>query len=92
MKTGWVIVIALLTLVLGFIGGAMVGSAGGVLGGGLAGVCYTADVAVKEGLLTEEQKASLLQSLMSKHPELANKLEVKGDLSTLCKDLLSQKP
>jgi hypothetical protein len=90
MKTGWVILIAVATLLLGFLAGAFAGSAGGAVGGGLAGVCYTAQIAVKDGMITADQKDTLLQSIASKHADVAGKLHFKGDLPSLCTDLLSR--
>lgn len=88
MKTGWVILIAAIALVLGFIAGGLVGGAGGVIGGGLAGVCYTADAAVKEGFMTDDERRALLQSFTVKHPEVSAKLEAKGDLTSICSEIL----
>ena len=90
MKTGWVILIAVVTLILGFFVGVFVGSAGGAVGGGLAGVCYTSEIAVKEGMLSAEQKDALLNVIESKHADVAGKLRFKGNLPSLCTDLLSR--
>jgi hypothetical protein len=90
MKTGWVILIAVLSLALGFFAGGFLGTAGGTIGGSLAGVCYTTQVAVKERLLTEEQSTSLLNTMGSKYADSSKKLAVTGDLPQVCKDLLSR--
>jgi len=70
--------IAIVALVTGFFGGAAVGVVSGFVGGGLAGVWYTAHIAVKEGLITEEQKNSLLTSMKSTDKERASKVDGKG--------------
>jgi hypothetical protein len=91
MKTGWVILIAVGTLIVGFLVGAVAGSAGGAVGGGLAAVCYTTQIAVREGMLTADQKDALLQAIESRHADVAGKLHFKGNLPSLCSDLLSRK-
>lgn len=91
MRTGWVIVIALIALFVGFGAGGILGGATGAVGGGLAGVCFTADIAVKEGLLDDAQRNTLLQAINAKHPETANTLQATGDLVGVCKDVLARK-
>jgi len=87
MKTGWAIGLATLALVLGAAGGSVLGGVGGAVGGSLAGVCHTADIAVKEGLLTEAQKSALLQAMSTKYAEQGARLKATGDLALLCKDM-----
>lgn len=89
MKTVWVVLIAIACLALGAFAGTLLGGAGGVMGGSLAGVCHTAQVAVKEGLLTEAQRSTLLQAIASKHVDTAKQLAVSGDLQSACKDMLA---
>jgi phosphoribosylformylglycinamidine (FGAM) synthase-like amidotransferase family enzyme len=92
MKTGWVVLIALVSLLLGFAAGAALGGTTGAVGGGLAGICYTTQIAVKEGLISEQQSAALLQAIGTKYAATASRLEVKGDLQAVCRDILAKNP
>jgi hypothetical protein len=87
MKTGWVVLIALLCLVAGFLAGNYYGDMTGALSGALTAVCYTADAAVTEGYMTPEQRDEFLRGLTTKHQETWKELELEGDLATLCRDV-----
>ena len=88
MKTGWVVLIALLAFLAGLFGGGVLGTAGGAVGGGLAGVCYTAQAAVREGLLSEGQRQQLLQALAARHGDALKAMQISGDIDTACRDLM----
>lgn len=90
MKLGWVVVSVLLALAAGVVGGAVFGGTAGAAGGGLAGVCYTAQIAVDEGMLTAQQHDSLLDAVVAKHAARAQRIDVGGDLRSACKDLLAR--
>jgi drug/metabolite transporter (DMT)-like permease len=87
MKTGWVVLIAVLGVVAGFLAGNYYGDLTGALSGALTAVCYTADAAVAEGYMTAEQKDEFLRRLTTRHQEAWKDLELEGDLSTLCRDV-----
>lgn len=92
MKIRWVVVLVVLAACAGVVGGAMFGGAAGAAGGGLAGICYTSQIAVDEGMLTTKQRADLLKAVVTKHAARAQKMDATGDLETACKDLLARNP
>ena len=87
MKTGWVIVIAIGSLLLGGLGGMVLGGVGGAAGGTMVGVCYTARIAVKEGLLTSEQSSQLLNAIGTKYAAGSNRLNIAGNLEQACRQM-----
>jgi hypothetical protein len=92
MKLLWVLLIAAAAFVAGLLAGGALGTAGGAVGGALAGVCQTAQIAVKEGLMSEPQRQQLLRDLAAKYADAAKALQVSGDLNNACRDLLARAP
>lgn len=87
MKTGWVIVIAIGSLLLGGLGGMVLGGVGGAAGGTVVGVCYATRVAVREGLLTGEQSSQLLSAISTKYATASNRLNIAGNLEQACRQM-----
>jgi len=84
MKTGWVALIAIGCLIVGGFLGMVIGGLGAAAGGTLVGVCYTSDVAVKEGLLSGEQSAALLKAVAARSATNGTRLNAAGDLQQAC--------
>jgi len=84
MKTGWVALIAIGCLIVGGFLGMVIGGVSAAAGGTLVGVCYTSDVAVKEGLLSGEQSAALLKAVAARSATSGTHLNAAGDLQQAC--------